>query len=459
MKKILLIILLVFNVVFCHAHQDFYVTKTYDNLTVRIKTGYQYEEINKLMILGELGQIMLEELDYNGKVLIDFNHHYTEICEPDYFISYNNGSFKYTWSDDLKSEPVLSSSGIVIRIVDNKLDYEKALKLLEYAIEKKAYIKKNQNEIIYERNYCQWKIQTINTSIIKAILQIPLSETIQNVLKTKIERPQKGFKYGISYYFEDGQYTIFSRDNNGNVIDLKTLDNIYYFKQLENYSAIIFDTKNSFYYASPYGQKISSRNVVRNTADLFKPFRIKEIGGNKISIYFSYYSYEEGIKRIERTLLYLTDEDKLLQDFDKVIYSSDYYTQDKVEIYLATTEENHYGKEINIETVELDSLLLGSYDLLDFDDSLFVFTITEEARVRLEKVNVEGRIFCIVVNGEKLLAGIFWGCHLSLGMTGFVSFDVNCGENNNYLFIIYCLSPQEYSGDDPRKRIRITKED
>ncbi len=28
----------------CQAHQDFYVTKTYNNLTVRIKTGYEYEE-------------------------------------------------------------------------------------------------------------------------------------------------------------------------------------------------------------------------------------------------------------------------------------------------------------------------------------------------------------------------------------------------------------------------------
>ncbi len=133
------------NIMICHAHQDFYVTKTFDNLTVRIKTGYEYGEINKLKILGELGQRMLEKADYKGKILIDFNHYYTGKCEPDYFISYDNGSIKYTWDNNLRPKSVLSSSGLVIRIVSSRIDYKKTLELLNYAIENKDYIKKNQD--------------------------------------------------------------------------------------------------------------------------------------------------------------------------------------------------------------------------------------------------------------------------------------------------------------------------
>ena len=103
--------------------------------------------------------------------------------------------------------------------------------------------------------------------------------------------------------------------------------------------------------------------------------------------------------------------------------------ESKIEIYLATStpttyEEVSLFKEIDSENVKLDSILLNSNDLLTYNDTNFEFTLTKEASVRLKKMNLDHRVFCITVNGEKELAGVFWPCHLSVGMTGFVSFNL-----------------------------------
>ncbi len=59
--------------------------------------------------------------------------------------------------------------------------------------------------------------------------------------------------------------------------------------------------------------------MIENTFDYYRPFKFENIGGDKLSIYFSYYSKEPGLQPKKRTLIYLTDKDKLIQDLDKLI--------------------------------------------------------------------------------------------------------------------------------------------
>lgn len=302
------------------AHQDFWVTKDFGNIKVRIKTGFEFEEINKVFIYGKLAEKLTSELNYKDQIFLDFNHHYTGDCKPDYFISFDKGEIEYTWSGAEKQESLLTKKSIVIRQVSRQFDSRTTLELVEFAIKNLSEIKSKQKQIEYNKNYCQWRVQTIDTLKIKGIFQDTLSKEVKAVMLKKIERPEEDFKYGISYYYQDGRYTIFLRNNNKEDIDIKTIDNIYDFQRISSYSAIIFDTDSSFYFASKYGQnKISTRNIIENTFDYYRPYKIKNIGGDKLSIYFFYYSKESGVQPKERTLIYITDKNKLYQDLDKLI--------------------------------------------------------------------------------------------------------------------------------------------
>jgi len=305
----------------CHAHQDFYVTKTFDNLTVRIKTGYEYEEINKLKILGELGQKMLEKADYKGAVLIDFNHYYTGTCEPDYFISYDNGAIKNTW-DNKKTKAVLSTSGLVIRIVSSRLDYKKSLELLQYAIENKTDIKKSQKEIKYEQNYCQWYINSIDTVEISNVLKENQSSLVTKTLKQKVYVADSTWNFGTSYYYQDDSFNFLVRAYNGvpDTVAL-TVKNVYQVVQIGSGSKIIFDTDSSFYYVGWYGGRVVSRkHLIENTKDNFQGFSVREIGDDMLTIYFSRFATKEEIENeiatsyYSQTSIYDIKNDKWIPD-------------------------------------------------------------------------------------------------------------------------------------------------
>lgn len=93
----LILIFILFSTAKAFAHQDFWMTKTFGNVKVRIKTGFRYEEINKVWIIGELAQNLCNELKYKDTVFLDFNHAYTGYCSPDYFISFGDGSIIQNW--------------------------------------------------------------------------------------------------------------------------------------------------------------------------------------------------------------------------------------------------------------------------------------------------------------------------------------------------------------------------
>ena len=55
--------------------------------------------------------------EFNIKKLsfLDFNHHYTEECNPAYFISYDKGKIEYTWVGASKAQDILKSNSIVLQ--------------------------------------------------------------------------------------------------------------------------------------------------------------------------------------------------------------------------------------------------------------------------------------------------------------------------------------------------------
>jgi hypothetical protein len=314
-NKYILTLILVLTIGTTYAHQDFVKIKDFDNVKVRIKTGFEYEEINKVFIYAQLSQQLASSLGYKEQIFLDFHHHYTNNCEPDYFISFDKG----TIIGDSKLTPLLAQKAIVIRQVAKQFDAETTLKLVEYAILNVSRIKFQQKRINYHQNYNHWEIRTIDTLKIHKSLTKQSSEAVLNLLSKRIYRPENDFKYGISYFWENCKFTVFKRDPN-TIIEIITLDNIYEFKRFGIYSAIVFDSDSSFYYSAVNSKNIiSNRQVIERTENNYKPFKVEYIGGNKLSIYFEYLLKEPEYKLVTKTLIYLIDKEEMIQDLDKLI--------------------------------------------------------------------------------------------------------------------------------------------
>ena len=318
-RSILVVILSLFFMP-TFAHQDYWTTMDYGNVKVRVKTGFDYEEINKAFIIGQLAEKLAKGLDYSGPIFLDFNHYYLEDCVPTYFISYDKGTIEHNWDSDSKEKDYLKSKAIVVRQISRQFNVISTLKLLEYSLKNISKIKALQKKITYSQHYCDWKINSIDTFHIKEQLKIPNSELLNKIIKQRIYRPDKEFKYGISYFWQNNMFHLFLRDYKKADSTLANIDNIYEIKKFGNSSALVFDSDNSFFYVSQNNKTyVSQKHVINNTFDYYRPYNVENISRDKLSINFSYYPNKSERQPKEITLIYLTDKDELIQDLDKLL--------------------------------------------------------------------------------------------------------------------------------------------
>jgi len=94
MKKLTTIIL-TFIPIIMWAHQDRYYTYEYDNVTVRFKTGFFFEEINNAKIIGQYAAFLSDSMDYDKPILLDFIHDYGHSYQGKTFSFLGYGSEKY----------------------------------------------------------------------------------------------------------------------------------------------------------------------------------------------------------------------------------------------------------------------------------------------------------------------------------------------------------------------------
>lgn len=114
--KIVVFFIIVNIMGFCpiYAHQDFYTIKDYGNVKVRVQTGYNYEEINRALIIGQLAEELTKELEYKRPFFLDFIHNYmTDNEKASYFISFDNGTFLD--NGILLNEKLFENNVLVIR--------------------------------------------------------------------------------------------------------------------------------------------------------------------------------------------------------------------------------------------------------------------------------------------------------------------------------------------------------
>ena len=302
------------------AHQDFWMTKDFGNVKVRIKTGYQYEEIKKAWIIGELASRLCQKLSYKQSVFIDFNHYYVGNCDPDYFLSFDDGSIIETWNTE-KPKAFLKQNSLVVREVSRQFSPSVTLRLLEYSILNIDKIKGTQKLINYNQNYCQWKIKSIDTVQAKNIGHQALSQAVKEVLGTRVYRLDDELgktKSDISYFFQGNKYHIFYNEYKVEDSVLLVVDNVYQFENISFNEAIAFVTDSTFFYIKgvngPYSSK---KKVIEQINDNYQPFKITKVGVYKVAFSFWYYDKREGIQPKERNVLYKIDTGELIQDLNE----------------------------------------------------------------------------------------------------------------------------------------------
>lgn len=316
------------------AHQDCWTTKQIGNVKARILTGFNYEEINKVFLYAELAERLAKKMHYSKPILLEFYHNYTEKnSAKSYSLCYSNGAVRYEWEVMNSNQCLMDDTAIVIRQSAWRFDAEATLKLLEYAIGNTKHIQYTQQEV-----YTHWidgHIPTIDSVLIASIVTKPTSTAITELLNTRVNQTDSANIYGILYYLRNGKFTIYRHEDEKPDTAYITLDNIYQFNRFDNDDVMVFDTDTSFYYIKSFALKefgkhhVSKRHVLADARYNYSPFRVREIGGNKISIYFWYFNpnppapVSKGQIRLtiipERTALYYTERDELKQNIDEIL--------------------------------------------------------------------------------------------------------------------------------------------
>lgn len=289
------------------AHRDFYVSRNYRNIKTSIKTGFLYEEINKTLIIGQLAEKLSKEFNYKDTILLHFDHHYTipEEVATDYFVSFNN-----------------DKNRIEIKVHGNKYEVVPVLKLLEYAIRNTSTIQKQQKTVHYEKHYNNIDLMTISDKSIRKIIGEKDNELIKKIISHKIYRPdgivKKEHPYGFTYYWQNNKFYLIEKTHYEEVPIIQ-LENIYTLYNM-GLNMVVFDTNKSFYHinAHYYKQpKLSRRLIIEDNHEYYRPYKVSDIGGDRITVQFDYYKENFEIKNV--TLIYFPEEDLLIQDLDEVV--------------------------------------------------------------------------------------------------------------------------------------------
>jgi len=295
------------------------------NVKTRIGLGLQPDpRPQKVYAIGELARRLAARLDYSEPIFLEFGRDFGSV--PDYFLSFTDGAIVEVGARNQR-KPLLGSPGIVIRHIRGPLDVAGVLKLVEHAIRNLESIKSEQRVQVYGK----YRIVSISNTQIEDVLHRPMSHTVEKVWRTRVEgrRLEARESCGVSYYFQNGRFVVYSGNRFLGEKPLLNLQDIADFKVLSDSQVLVFDTRTSFYYVGATDSKCSRRHVIEETRGLLEPYEVVSLGRDKIAICFSCFvplppwertgKIVTTVKVKYRVLLYRTEHDELIQDLDEVL--------------------------------------------------------------------------------------------------------------------------------------------
>ena len=204
------------------AHQDRYYTFEQGNSVVRIKTGYEYEEIYKAEILASMLCDLSAIMNYEDNIQLDFIHDYTFDYEGNKsFVSAGKSQVRQEYDESFLSKNI-NGAKIIIRNLNDKIDFAYLLTLVEISITNLSYIKKHQSKLKFDDGYNDWVIWSIGEDAIENFIE-RADGVSADILSKKYYRIKAINKSKFTYYTKDGKF-YFAKTGDPEGIILKTKD-------------------------------------------------------------------------------------------------------------------------------------------------------------------------------------------------------------------------------------------
>jgi hypothetical protein len=319
-------------------HEDFSTVRQFGRVIVRVTSGFNYEEIQKVWITGELASRMLTKSGYQDTVILDFVHCYGRNVSPEYYLATGTGvvntqdGFQWYGLRPLVSGPAV----IVLRERSSQFDVEGALKVLEYGVQHNGDLKRRQMPVSYWIGLPPAIVESIDTAETRRVANSRSSREIQEIMQTRVYR-QGGREWetwgGVTYYWLGGRYFVQSRqmysmadDTNATMqhsdTTLFVTPNIYQFADGQGPGTFIFDSDSTFFYVNPIcDNMISKKHHLASKKISLEPFSISGLGVDKVTITYQCESSNKTTFGF-RTMVYQISKDYLTQDLDALLNSS-----------------------------------------------------------------------------------------------------------------------------------------
>lgn len=359
MKKLTTIIL-TFLPLIIWAHQDRYYTYEYDNVTVRFKTGFFFEEINNAKIIGQYAALLSDSMDYDKPILLDFIHDYGYSYQGKTFSFLNFGSQKYDlvsyymqdslednvyhmvpFSDSVESiqnvekeiytvPAVNGQQTIVIRQFGFHFDLTQSVNLLYHAITNKRKVKKlSRTDTLpsYLRNM-YYQLETVPLEYIDSV-KSSNSPFVDQILQNKVYRDVDSVdrhRLYYSYFSGNGKFMVFAGIHDQEIV-LDTLDKVYSFnpRDLMPEALFVFETPSQFrkyelnhwIYPDYKPERSEQHQVPIDPYEYIVHINVEWIGDD---IYFI--KYNSSIMYSPFAIFpYLEKDDVLIEDFEEYLNS------------------------------------------------------------------------------------------------------------------------------------------
>lgn len=287
-KSLIFLLMLVALSFKVYAHKSINVTKTFNNVKIIFSTGYYYEEINKALIIGEYAEQLSSSLEFDNKITIWFRHIYTDYQPKSYTIKHG------------KENNLTNTNEIFLELYDTEYNIEDVLKLVEYSI-------KNIN------NFKE-------TDGVKILKKCKKTKTVKKILIKKVYRPNYVKELainnnGVLYYYQRNKFYIYTKTTTSDKV-IASLDNIYQFSKIDNYSNIVFETDKIFYiFQNTNLDDKLNQYKIENLKVFNEPYDIKLLTPNILSLSL----YSKPNIRKNRVILFLIKEKRIVQNLNSIL--------------------------------------------------------------------------------------------------------------------------------------------
>lgn len=308
-KLAILALLLSFN---CFAHKDKVIQESYGNVKIYMRTGFDFSDIDKIKIVGQLSKKLSDRLQYKDTIFIEYIQDYTDKYAKDlYMLEFNNSNYKIITGIEPEYKTDSNNSGLSVRIYANRIKVIDILKLVEFTIINKektnSYLtKKNIGFNDYEDKEIIKPLISLATND-DIVYQIISSETqlIKDIINEKI-LVNGQTNYGIEIYWQNDnflfEYNHIHSDKQEIVFELK---DYYYHKYVNINDILIFVDKNSFYYLDGINDK--KKEIVNIDHSSYAPLVVVDFG-DKLLLH--------SFRNRSELSIFLKDKNKVISKFE-----------------------------------------------------------------------------------------------------------------------------------------------